>query len=692
MYRTAINIICNFDGVIKIHFMKTKYFFSALLMVVSLSSFSQWSTDPSINNALGTVPGEEAIPKVATESGVTYVSWFSNEAGNYNVRLQKFDVYGNKLWAEGGILISDNQQETSLTDWDMTVDQQEHAILVWPDIRTGYNDIFAYRISPEGDFVWGEDGLQLSTGEAYDASPKVTVTNAGNAYFAWQAEDVIIGQKISPDGTLLWGPNGQTLSGANTYSWPQLLPVGEDDIILKFFEDSGPYWAPTRHVFAQRFDGTGNMVWPQPAIISDAGGITAWTQIFPFINDGNDGFFIAWHDDRDNNTLANMWVQHIGNDGSVLFPEDGVEVSTMPNRHHFYAQISLPEGSEDIFIFWNEMDANQNDRGIYGQKVSPDGTRLWTDNGKKFIEISSLNVYPLAGRSAGQDMVVFYEEYFNGVEGKVKAMRLDADGNYVWTPNMIDLCTVQSEKVHTEVSELNNGQWIAVWEDSRNGGRDIYGQNIKLDGTLGPIEEGELIITPDSVICEIHGPHYIDIINQTSDNVSITDVYFTYGWYIYFENSPVLPHTILPGDSLTIEFWVQMGSFEYNPEDYIFDYINIESSMSSYQVYIAINEDLIASVHSTGIENLKLSAFPIPFNDQISFEFNCDKITYAELTILNTQGSIVMTSGNLKCNAGTNTYQWNGKTNSGQVVPPGIYTYQLKLNNQIFSGRLVKIQ
>ncbi len=220
------------------------------------------------------------------------------------------------------------------------------------------------------NFVWGEDGLQLSSGAAFDVSPKVTVTNAGNAVFAWQADDVIIGQKISPDGTLLWGPNGQTLSGPNTFSWPQLLPVGDDDIIMKFFEDSGT--CPGRQPVMYLHNGlmeTGVMVWAQPVVISDAGGISAWTQIFPFINDGSDGFYIAWHDDRDNNMLANIWIQHIGNDGSVLFAANGAEVSTMPNRNHFYAHLALPEGSDDIFIFWNEMDANQNNRGIYGQKI-----------------------------------------------------------------------------------------------------------------------------------------------------------------------------------------------------------------------------------------------------------------------------------------------------------------------------------
>jgi len=683
--------------------MKTNFILSAFLLLFSANIFSQWSTDPMVNNAIATVPGEEAIPKVATAaSGITYVSWFSVESGNYNVRLQKFDVYGNELWAEGGILISDHTQETWLTDWDMTVDQADHAILVWNDIRTGNDDVFAYRISPDGAFVWGDNGVQISSGQGFDAAPKVTVTNSGNAVFAWEDLDagVIIRQKVSPDGTLLWGDNGITMSGANTFSWPQLMPAGDDDVIMKFFEDTPPVWAPTRHVFAQRYDQNGQPVWTQAAVISDAGGISAWTQIFPFINDGNDGFFIAWHDDRDNNSLANMWVQHIGNDGSVLFAADGVEVSTMANRHHFYAHLALPEGSENIFIFWNEMDANQNDRGIYGQKVSPAGTRLWTDNGKKFIEISSTNVYPLAGRSTGADMILFYEEYFNGVDGKIKAMRLDTDGNFVWTPEMIDMCTIQSEKVHTEVSEMNNGQWIAVWEDTRNGGRDIYGQNIKLDGTLGPITiTYNLDVYPDSLFFDtfqntIDG-EYFTIKNNTTVPLTIMNFPLEHalpGWLWSITNfTGSFPYTLDPGDSLYLLVSISFPTSSPVLFDYVYDDILIEMEVESYTVTVCLNSDLI-DIISQIAANTEIKSFPNPFTDQINFDFNYDNETAGELTILSAQGGIVMNTGNFSCNAGKNSYHWDGKTKSGVDVPSGLYTYRLKLNDRIISGKILKTQ
>lgn len=487
-----------------------------LLFILNNNSNAQWSSDPSLNTDISTAQGEQVIPKIATSNsypGISYVSWFSNESGNYDVMLQKLDVYGNKLWDDDGLLISNHTAMSWLTDWDMTIDGDDCAIITFQDIRTGSNNIFVYKISPDGDFLWGNDGIQLSNTAAFDAAPVVTVTNAGNVVIAWSADNVIIRQKISPEGDLLWGDNGITLSGSNTFSWPQLMPVGDDEVIMKYFEDVGTFPAITRSVYAQKIGTNGANLWLQAAVISNAGGISVWTQIFQFINDGNDGFYIAWHDDRDNNMLSSVFVNHIGPNGEMLFPANGVEASTMNNRNHFYPNLALPEGSNDIFVYWNEMDMDQNNRGIYGQKLSSDGNNKWGSNGKVFIEISSTNVYPWASLNIENDMVVIYEEYFNGVDAMVKAMRIDSDGLYVWTPEKITMSSVQSTKGHQEVSSFNFGQCIAVWDDDRNPSTDIYGQNIQPDGSLGSIPSlisADFTVSDDS-ICKEESVQFTDL-------------------------------------------------------------------------------------------------------------------------------------------------------------------------------------
>lgn len=499
--------------------MKKILSFLSFSLLIPFIALSQWSTDPSVNNPINTLSGEQAIPKIATcSNGDTYIASFSNESGNYNVRMQRLNAQGVAQWITDGILISDNPQDSWLTDWDMTADNANHAILVFPDIRNGGANVVAYRISPAGSFVWGAEGIVLSTGDG-NYSPKVTTTAAGNAIVAWSQEDEIHVQKISAAGSLPWG-SGITISQTGiTFSWPQLMPVGSDEFIMKYYQDSGTFPAITRHIYAQKYNAGGTAVWSSPAAVSIAGGIAAWTQVLPFISDGSGGFYIAWHDDRDNNMLSSTWVNHVNSEGIVQFTTNGVEASTQGGRNHFYPELALPPGSSNVFVFWNEMDADQNNRGIYGQKLTSTGTRLWATSGMVFIELSMTDVYPEAARHSPTDVVVFYSQQVSGLDYQLKAFRVDTDGGYMWTPNHKMICSVASEKVHVVTNNFANNQWIMSWEDDRDGDKDIYAQNIQLDGSLGPYDPQEGTI--EGTVTLVGGSASVTQVAVTAGDVTV---------------------------------------------------------------------------------------------------------------------------------------------------------------------------
>jgi hypothetical protein len=662
-----------------------------LLLLGAQSGFAQWSADPSVNSPIAVMAGEEAIPKVVTAgNGTTYIGWFSIESGNYHVRLQKLDLFGTKMWNETGLLVSSHPSMSWLTDWDMAVDHEEHAILTFQDIRTGNNNIFAYRISPDGEFAWGANGLQLSNSpSAFNVSPKVVVTDSNNVVIAWQADDVIIRQKITPAGQKLWGNDGITMSGTNTFSWPQLLAVGGDEVIMKYFEDSGVPWAPTRHVYAQRYDQSGNGVWANPTVISNAGGISAWTQLFSFISDGNDGFFIAWHDDRDNNMLASVFVQHVSAEGQTVFQANGLEASLMPGRNNFYPHLALPEGSDEVFVFWNEMDGNQDNRGIYGQKLSAAGIRLWTDNGKPFVELSSTDIYPFGTEVSATDMTVFFLQSPGGNNAHLKAMCIATDGNFVWADQIIPLSSVQSGIIHPEVSSFQWGQWIAVWEDTRNGQTDIYGQNIKLDGTLGPVTiQTDLTIVPDSLICDEAIPHFVKIYNNTPENVVVYDIWLEEEMHIGIINIPQFPLTIVTGDSLILELWVIGGIKPLEPGQYEYDKLWVDAETGLYHVDIAINWDLLGSVANSSETEFSLKVYPNPASQFVEFLLIAKKEVNAMFEICDISGQLVR---RMEMHSG-NDLVWDLSGNDGKQVSPGVYLYRIISGDQTGSGKIIITQ
>ncbi|NQV19735.1 MAG: carboxypeptidase regulatory-like domain-containing protein [Armatimonadetes bacterium] len=650
-----------------------KFHFFLLIMALYVSALlAQWSNDPAQNNAICDLGGEQAVVKVVTGPiGETYIGWFSNDSGNYDVRLQRLDQFGNEIWDHNGILISDNPAMSWLTDWDMTVDADNYAILTFQDIRNaGNNNVYAYRIAPDGSFIWGDDGLELSNSSSFDVSPKVTVTSTGNTVVTWQSEDVIIMQKIAPDGTLLWGPNGITMSCADTYSWPQPLAVEDDNILLKFFHDSGPPYSPTRHCYMQKHDTDGNSVWANPTVVSNAGGISAWTQIFSIISDENNGCFISWHDSRGGGTISYPFVQHVNSDGSFAFAANGVQLSSETNRQNFYPESVYNAVSGELITYWSQTDGNQNIHGITGQKLDASGTALWGNAGLNIIPVSNLYVLPFAVRQANDDVIILYDEGISGMNSYTKAMRLDADGNFVWTGNSVTMCSVVSNKVHSEASQFSNNQIIATWEDDRNGPKDIYAQNITFEGLLGVIGDG-----------------FIEGNVTLNGGIGIvTDVEVEAGGVIVSPDANGgYSITLAPG---TYDVTASLDGYE--PETAAGVVVTSGNTTSGIdfilEPVVSSGEIIVADTRLTG-------NFPNPFNPSttISFETTNSR-ELSRIEIYNLKGQKVKTLMEKILPAGNHSVVWNGKDENGKSVTSGVYFYKMRTGEYFSTKKMILLK
>jgi len=640
--------------------MKTqKKIFSVLILLTIFCCLQGiWSTDPTINTQVCVLAGSQAIPKMANGiSGDVYVGWFSNETGNYDVRLQRFNYQGESLWQENGILISDYPSMTWLTDWDLTVDLEGYCVLTFQDIRdSGNNNVVAYRISPEGELVWGEAGLQLSDSNAFDVSPKVAITSGNNAVVAWQADEVVVIQKISPAGTLLWGENGITLSCDNTYSWPQLLAVEDDNVILKLFEDSGVPWAPDRYVYAQKFDPDGNPVWADYAVISDASGISAWTQKLAMAYDGVGGFYIAWYDDRNMDMISQSYVQHISSDGEVLFVDDGVEVALGNSRQRFYPHLAFIPSAAEIFCYWSETDIDQNNRGIYGQRFDAEGNRQWSDNGKPIINLTDRDIILEGTRACENAVLVVCEDTEVALNNMVKAMLLDEDGEFIWPQEYVMMSQVESEKLHFDVGRYNNGQWVVTWEDRRSDDGDIYAQNVRLSGEIGGVN-------PPPVNLEINE---ISAVLSWDEPVEQPDIY-----NVYLD-----------------------GNFVYSTMNLEYQYSNLENGTEYSAGVSAVYNDGESDIMTvefvySGTENhhhiidsplIRIANSPNPFNPETEISYQISQTSSVHLAVYNLKGELVKKLVDEIKQAGEYKVIWDGTDKNKIFLPSGLYLYSITVN------------
>lgn len=167
--------------------MKTIQSFLLIFILLNISLTAQWSSNPAINLTVCDTTGEQALAKiVSTSDGGCYISWFDTRSGSYSVYLQRLDAMGNKQWAPNGLLVSNNPQDTWITDYDLLADDNDNAIIAFSDIRNGGNlNPVVYAISPTGDFLWGNNGIVLNPTTDFQPSPKLAKTNDGNIVVAW---------------------------------------------------------------------------------------------------------------------------------------------------------------------------------------------------------------------------------------------------------------------------------------------------------------------------------------------------------------------------------------------------------------------------------------------------------------------------------------------------------------------------
>ncbi|MDT3695240.1 MAG: T9SS type A sorting domain-containing protein [Ignavibacterium sp.] len=470
--------------------MKTIQSFLLIFIFLTVGITAQWSSNPALNLTVCDTTGEQALAKiVSTSDGGCYISWFDTRSGSYNVYLQRLDPLGNKLWVPNGLLVSNNPQDTWITDYDLLADDNDNAIIAFSDIRNGGNlNPVVYAISPTGDFLWGNNGIVLNPTSDFQPNPKLAKTNDGNIVVAWiisTARSQVGLQKISPAGTKLWGSNPIILQSATEgLNYPDIVTSDSGGVILFHTATTGNFPAQTVKLRAKKLNSNGIVSWD--VSIQNIGAIAAFS-VPEVYSDNSYGGLIAWHDDRDNNNLQSAFVQRVSSTGTLYFPVNGAEASLLANRHKFNPVVTFDNSTNSTYVFWMETEPNQNQNGITGQKFSSNGTRQWTDNGKIFKDLSSTASisYLTSEMGSGKAYLFYLEGNSSGLNDKVEGFACDDNGNFLWTGNFTVLSNPTSDKLQlvSTVDVYKNCK--LAWGDNRFDAGGIYAQDINPDGQLG---------------------------------------------------------------------------------------------------------------------------------------------------------------------------------------------------------------
>ncbi|UCD76006.1 MAG: hypothetical protein JSV91_03605 [Phycisphaerales bacterium] len=458
----------------------------AAVFAISAVGHAQWSDDPSVNLTVDDREGMQTEPQICpTSDGGCYASWFDDVESGYDVYLQRLDAAGYAQWAHNGIRIAE-RSNTWCANHGMAVDAEDHAVIIFRDIRDGFDQIVAMRISPEGELVWGAGGVQLTNNDLdwpFVGTPRVDVASDGSILVGWTLEPNVYLHRLDHAGNAVW---------------EEAVVISDDqDRVINLCEihasDAGSVIASwttmdcPRHLFAQKIDTDGNALWVEDregrrrgGVVVYDGGALPMGYFPPFVTDGMGGAVFAWYG---TSPALQCYAQHVMADGRERFPHNGVEVSTNMYRTRVTPAVSFDALTRETYVFWREQAFQPTRYGLYGQKLSEDGTRQWTDEGRAILPLGDTDVSQIRTLPTQDGAMVFFCAAPPSDEYSVQAVRVDGEGQIAWDDGFVMLADRASHRLRAVMSAYDIA--LLAWAGAVTGDQDIIAQNVHGDGTLG---------------------------------------------------------------------------------------------------------------------------------------------------------------------------------------------------------------
>lgn len=481
--------------------------FVAALLGGVIAALAQWSNN--VNEGLLIYEGETNVQEIAADTnGNTWVYWQAplNDGKNtLGVYLQLIDSLGNKVFGEEPLLVSDYPTRTWTTcNKYLFVDREGNAIVAVHDIRnaveTQYLSYTLYKISPKGEFLWGEDGIGLEGTQAFPMNSHMTMTQMDdNSYvFAWTAvkgeTDIyeVKMQRLSSEGEMLWDIADMTITDPENkvqYTWPTVIDAGKNQVIVVYFKGSNC------DIYARKIDFDGTSVWNEDTRLYRSGwpsSVPAWSLV-DVQPSGDGGVLVAWTDDRYMTGLA-TYMTYVKPNGEIGFAA-GVDGQKLCYGDYQGSQVTCKyDPYTDTFLaLWRESYSAYLYRAL-AQRLSKDGELLWGEEGIEIQPFTNQQYGYFSIQDAPDGQAAFFymhnQTTYTNTEACVTLINtadpsLRRDFIYTDTVNVCE----KSDLLSTNL--CNNSYWTVLWCDDYVGTNpSLRVHRINTDLTVGTRADG----------------------------------------------------------------------------------------------------------------------------------------------------------------------------------------------------------
>jgi len=438
---------------------------------------AQWNPNTMVNMLISSLPTAD-MQAASTTDGKTWIAFYHENAGNYDMRAQLIDADGYKLLGNDGILVSNQTSGSATYVFNVCVDLDNNLIIGMQDMRTLTMKAVVYKISQAGAQLWGANGIVLGGGLV----PYCAALSNGETAVVWSGDtgNTLNLQKITTTGTLAWASAIPITVGGSATTRGQLITNTGGKFTLVCQKGS-----MSTTLYAQMFSSSGTALYA-PLQLCDQ--TTAPWRYYSIASEADTTFYGYY---SSSGMRFNSFLQRINPNGTIPWGMNGSNFNTSTGTNDNYqgeTRINLTPGSNYVWSVCTFSNPNQTQYGVYIQKfLKSSGARQLSDAGKVVYPISSSGDTQ-AGELALVDDQPMFMSYITNY--KIYATRLNGYGNFVWPGNKVEIssttATAGNGKMRYCFTPDGPNRCAGTWTENRGGaGYMGYAQGISVGGLVG---------------------------------------------------------------------------------------------------------------------------------------------------------------------------------------------------------------
>lgn len=457
---------------------------SILVLAPQGFAFGGWGQG---GTPVAALDGCQRYPCVAPDGkGGAIIAWSDSREGanGADIYAQRINRDGRDMWTHNGVAVC--QEDNAQMFPRIAADGAGGAFIAWTSLTTQGRDIYAQRVSADGELMWAGGGVRVCTSPLDQFLSTITQETSGGVVLAWTdyrdqstRGSAVYAQMLSPDGTIRWREDGVLLSkDISDQLYPVAVRSEYGGAIIAWINQKNPI---DMDIYAQWVDSLGQMRWGSTGeVICDA---NDYQSSHVMVADGRGGAVIAWQDLR-NSTVTGMdiYAQRVDCRGDDMWSQNGVPVCEIRGYQLYPNIVSCDDNG--VIIGWHDNHYSS----VRAMKLKEDGQCAWPHS--QGTVISPAVPQPQWVSMATDDAGGAYFAW--NADSRYWIQRVSGEGSMVYPAGGLALSPDQGHSSHLRqtISADGHGGALIAWQDGRKYSdyeEDIFAQRIPGSNSLPAI-------------------------------------------------------------------------------------------------------------------------------------------------------------------------------------------------------------